>query len=278
MENAKIRGINIALALGRAYAAKKTAFKLALDADRWVTTKPENRKGRHVLINGETGEIKAGLGGKFNGTPISNLRTVSRQRRDAEKTAKAATKTEAKTATNKSESEPQKVDPLSAEEWTKAERPLRPAPKRVVSAGFGGQRRTPEERLSQASKEASEKKARSDAKKELQALRKKVAAVRDPQWPVLESKLPDGFVQVISAKQKSLYEKNEIAAIRSSDISVQKETEKAVQVHFLTNNRFSPEKWEWLPKSQVVIKDGRVVGMQEWVAKKHGFPSKQPEK
>ena len=273
MENAKIRGINIALALGRAYAAKNSP-KLALDADKWVTTKPENRKGRHILINGETGEIKAGLGGKFNGTPISNLRTVSRQRREAAKAAK----TEAKTTANKSESAPQKVDPLSPEEWAKAERPLRPASKRVASAGFGGQRRTSEERLAQANKEAAAKEDRSEAKKELQALRKKVAAVRDPQWPVLENKLPDGFVQVISAKQKSLYEKNEIAAIRSSDISVQKETEKAVQVHFLTNNRFSPEKWEWLPKSQVVVKDGRVVGMQGWLAKKHGFPSKQPEK
>jgi hypothetical protein len=274
MENAKIRGINIALALGRAYAAKKNSPKLALDADKWVTTKPETRKGRHILINGETGEIKAGLGGKFNGVPISNLRTVSRQRRDAQKAAKTATSK----PEPKPQSAPQKTDPLSPDEWAKAERPLRPAPKRVASAGFGGQRQTPEDRLSQANKEASAQKARSEAKKELQALRKKVAAVRDPQWPVLESKLPDGFVQVISAKQKSLYEKNEIAAIRSSDISVQKETEKAVQVHFLTNNRFSPEKWEWLPKSQVVVKNGRVVGMQGWLAKKHGFPSKQPEK
>lgn len=274
MENTKIRGINIALALGRAYAAKKNNVKLALDADKWVTTKPENRKGRHILINGETGEIKAGLGGKFNGVSISKLRTVSRQRSDAKKASK--------TAANKPESVPQsvpqKVDPLSPEEWAKAERPLRSAPKRVTYAGLGGQRLTPEERLSLANKQAAAKKARSDAKKELQALRKKVAAVRDPKWPDLESKLPEGFVQVIDPVQGSLYEKGEIAAVRSSDISIQKETEKAVQVHYLVSNRYSPEKWEWLPKSQIITKGDRVVATKEWLAKKHGFPSKQPEK
>lgn len=49
--------------------------KLALDEDKWITTHArESKKGTHVLIDGKTGEIKAGMGGKFNGTRISEVR------------------------------------------------------------------------------------------------------------------------------------------------------------------------------------------------------------
>ena len=54
---------------------KDTAAKLAsfFDADKWITVKPngEEHKGRHVQIDGETGTVKAGMGGKFNGKHIT---------------------------------------------------------------------------------------------------------------------------------------------------------------------------------------------------------------
>lgn len=55
----------------------KMRRKKAMDAkDRWITVKPngEEHKGRHVKIDGETGEIKAGMGGRFNGQKISEAR------------------------------------------------------------------------------------------------------------------------------------------------------------------------------------------------------------
>ena len=44
-----------------------------MDEDVWITVKPngENGKGRHVKIDAETGKVKAGMGGKFNGKHIS---------------------------------------------------------------------------------------------------------------------------------------------------------------------------------------------------------------
>ena len=49
----------------------------AADEDKWITVKPngEENKGRPVKIDGETGEIKAGMGGKFNGQKISEARS-----------------------------------------------------------------------------------------------------------------------------------------------------------------------------------------------------------
>lgn len=46
------------------------------DEDKWITVKPngEENKGRPVRIDGETGVIKAGMGGKFNGQKISEAR------------------------------------------------------------------------------------------------------------------------------------------------------------------------------------------------------------
>lgn len=45
-------------------------------ADKWITVKPNgaDNKGSPALI-GEGGEIKAGMGGKFNGEKISEVRS-----------------------------------------------------------------------------------------------------------------------------------------------------------------------------------------------------------
>ncbi len=44
-----------------------------MDEDTWITVKPngENGKGRPVKIDAQTGEIKAGMGGEFNGEHIT---------------------------------------------------------------------------------------------------------------------------------------------------------------------------------------------------------------
>lgn len=56
------------------YALLEKCF--AADEDKWITVKPNGaeNKGRPVKIDGETGVIKAGMGGKFNGQKISEAR------------------------------------------------------------------------------------------------------------------------------------------------------------------------------------------------------------
>ena len=48
----------------------------AKDADKWITVHPNGSqgKGRPALIDGETGRVKGGMGGKFNGQKISEVR------------------------------------------------------------------------------------------------------------------------------------------------------------------------------------------------------------
>ena len=170
------------------------------------------------------------------------------------------------------------ADPLTEEEWKEAETPLRPVPKRAIAVSFSHDARSIE-KLTQTRREAAEKleaakMERAQAKKRLKELRKKLGAVRDPEWPDLKYPLPTGFVQVIAPQQHSLYEDGEVAAIRRSGIEVRKETEKAVQVYYLVNSKYRPEVFEWWPKSQIAIEDGRVVGVSEWFAKKNKLPSR----
>ena len=49
---------------------------IANDAEKWITVKPNgpDATGKHVKIDGETGEVKAGMGGKFTGQRISEIR------------------------------------------------------------------------------------------------------------------------------------------------------------------------------------------------------------
>ena len=57
-----------------AYLADRHGIKTT-DDDKWITVKPngEDAKGRHVLIDGDTGEVKAGMGGKYNGQNIDDI-------------------------------------------------------------------------------------------------------------------------------------------------------------------------------------------------------------
>ena len=85
--------LGVAYGMGRAYAKSQS---MAQDADKWITVHPNGAegKGRPVLIDEDTGEVKGGMGGKFNGQKIgearatfSGPRITSKQRDEAKKNA-----------------------------------------------------------------------------------------------------------------------------------------------------------------------------------------------
>lgn len=85
--------LGVAYGMGRAYAKSQN---MAQDADKWITVHPNGAegKGRPVLIDEDTGEVKGGMGGKFNGQKIgearasfSGPRITSKQRDEAKKNA-----------------------------------------------------------------------------------------------------------------------------------------------------------------------------------------------
>ena len=75
MSNMNATKLGRAFRLGMAFArGAKYRNGIAQD-DKWITVKPngENAKGRPVLL-GDNGEIKGGMGGKFNGQKLSEAR------------------------------------------------------------------------------------------------------------------------------------------------------------------------------------------------------------
>ena len=99
MSDAKRYGA--AFRLGKAFkdGANYARETLAQDADKWITVHPGgkgpkangkgNKGGTPVLIDGETGRVKGGMGGKFNGMHISESRKTFTGPRRTEAQAKA---------------------------------------------------------------------------------------------------------------------------------------------------------------------------------------------
>lgn len=75
MSNMNATKLGRAFRLGMAFARGAKYRKGIAQDDKWITVKPngENAKGRPVLL-GDNGEIKGGMGGKFNGQKISEAR------------------------------------------------------------------------------------------------------------------------------------------------------------------------------------------------------------
>jgi hypothetical protein len=74
MDKEQAYKIGLAFKLGMIYAKGKAhARQLANDDSKWITVHPNGKenKGRPALIDGETGEVLGGMGGKFNGKHIS---------------------------------------------------------------------------------------------------------------------------------------------------------------------------------------------------------------
>jgi len=65
------------------------SMRVLADADKWITVKPNgpDHTGRPVLL-GEGGEIKGGMGGKFNGKNIGEVRKSAAEKKGQSKTAK----------------------------------------------------------------------------------------------------------------------------------------------------------------------------------------------
>lgn len=75
MSNMNATKLGRAFRLGMAFARGAKYRKGIAQDDKWITVKPngENAKGRPVLL-GDNGEIKGGMGGKFNGQKLSEAR------------------------------------------------------------------------------------------------------------------------------------------------------------------------------------------------------------
>ena len=67
---------------GMAFSKGQKHKVIAEDEAKWITVHPNGSgknkagkdiKGRHILIDGESGKILGGMGGKFTGKPISSL-------------------------------------------------------------------------------------------------------------------------------------------------------------------------------------------------------------
>lgn len=69
----------LGVAFGRGMARARS--KLTQDEAKWITVKPhgENAKGRPALIDGETGQILGGMGGKFNGKHITKANKTAQK-------------------------------------------------------------------------------------------------------------------------------------------------------------------------------------------------------
>ena len=70
----KARRLGAAFALGAAYATGITA---AMDEAKWITIHPNGKgegKGRPALIDSESGVVLGGMGGKFNGKKLSEMK------------------------------------------------------------------------------------------------------------------------------------------------------------------------------------------------------------
>lgn len=138
--------------------------------DRWITVHPngDENDGQHVKIDGATGEIKAGMGGKFNGKKLAELGKKGKEKTSApakeaksdKKTtlAKAATKSKsagaeskvetsykiAKALTSKTKTEkyvsPQKKSPFSSKfsEWKKPAQKSAALSAKTTSKAAGG--------------------------------------------------------------------------------------------------------------------------------------------
>ena len=87
-----------------------------LDEDTWITVKPngESGKGRPVKIDAKTGEIKAGMGGKFDGEHITR---AHKEREDnLAKSAQPGTPEPPK-ETNSEQAAPQNINELLGPEY-----------------------------------------------------------------------------------------------------------------------------------------------------------------
>lgn len=224
-----------AFAQGRAFAKGLNHAKssqLAEDAAKWITVHPGgkgpksngkgNKKGTPVLIDGETGKILGGMGGKFTGKKIGEVK---------------------KSFVGAPSPSKEQIEKANAEKAPSAKNKAKAKPKR----------------------------------KRLNYL---------TPWDYESEPIKDGYVKVYdkvrAERAKRSSHKGQLQPFDDSGIRVLRETDKAVQVNFTTDSYFdgneeSIDGYAWLPKSQIQVQNGAVIGMPQWLANKHQFGYKAAE-
>lgn len=111
----------------------------AMDADKWITVHPNGSegKGRPALIDGETGRVKGGMGGKFNGQKISEVKSSFRgPKTPSEKTLEAGrAKQDAQKESKPAASAPQPRQKSSVKAAQPEPRSTAPAPAPATPQG-----------------------------------------------------------------------------------------------------------------------------------------------
>lgn len=82
MDKEQAYKIGLAFKLGMIYAKGKAhARKLTTDKAEWITVHPNGKenKGRPALIDSTTGQVLGGMGGKFNGKTMSQVKVSSKK-------------------------------------------------------------------------------------------------------------------------------------------------------------------------------------------------------
>ena len=276
---------------------------IIIDADKWITVHPNGAGtvGAPVKIDAETGEVKAGLGGKFTGKNISQVQgKVGRPNSRASAHAAFSpppSEAPAKTATPQSR---QMGLPEMASGHARLKEPLKIKKETAKAYGvpnpdyerakelhrYGGdlevmRRGFPAEREAWAEKQS------------LRWMPKGSVTVHEgsivgmPPW--LAEKYKHAVEPDKAAEQKK---RDDDFAIHAPDYApklseghvriaeprkVLKETGQAVAIE---NRRKTPrfsDEYRWLPKSATTVEHGHVVGFEPWVAEKHGFALHAPD-
>lgn len=239
--------------------------------DKWITVKPngENAKGRPVLL-GDNGEIKGGMGGKFNGQKLSEARKGF--------TGPRITNTQREEAKQKSDQPP--FDRESYRKQMYAGHMDNVVKRRAESGEYDGPKgiESAKAQIETLKQEAEYFKNSDHPKKDLIVAQKEIQVEWLNDW--LDKQKQAKKAKAAEARKRKNAQKE--AQKRESDastwtalppevrrlktpIAVKKETEKAYQVETESGR-------QWIPKSVChVTPDGIVIGLEDWWAKRSGW-------
>lgn len=283
----------------------------AADADQWITVKPNGaeHKGAHVKIDGESGEVKAGMGGKFNGEKISEARKDFTGPRGGNRHASISPFPTAGVAESAGKAPVPPAKPLTEGQrnalakhegaW-KSYRDANPGKGRAdyKDAARSGELDHLQEVATKVDAENAAAEKERKAKKNQAWLERNlphVAAAKANQQDHAEHAAQPSQAHEVIAPEKTQNIKSGHQEMKEYR-KVLKETDKGVAIanraferaqalidhggKFELAKRGSQEeqnayarneRYRWLPKSAVSIEQGHVVGVDPWVQREHGF-------
>jgi phage-related protein (TIGR01555 family) len=221
------------------------------DEDEWITVHPNggDATGAHVLI-GENGEIKAGMGGKFTGQKIGEIR-------------KDFVGPGSHEANPKGQKIPKGLGPIDMGigERMKADRIKREAERRKAGEAWR------EEFFAKRAKESEEQSNQSVQPSKLE---------NEPEQPKTQ-KIPEGHER-LSEPLKILKETEKAYGVETPGYKEAKETAR-YDIKELTYKQRELLKdgypITWIPKSNANAEDGKIVSVPDWIAKRGGFSTKK---